>query len=654
MKKKVGVALAIILLVALGGGFYIYQKQRSKVVHLTPEVQRTLLETVAAENEAVIKKPEFRKRMVQPANPQKNVYFGDLHTHTSWSFDSYLSGNRLPPEEAYRFAQGEKIKLFSGEIAQLSEPLDFIAVTDHAESFGLFEGCASSNLTPKQEKFCAQFDNPSLRLLFSLKKDILKRPPKAPADLCGEDGSFCREHGKTTWGKTQAAADKAYQPGVFTTFYSYEYSPIWKNMGSTHRNVFFRNRTVPETAVSAFSAATALDLWRTLEDTCSGDCEFLTIPHNLNRYQGKAYSRVDEDGGPYTPEDWKRRENYDSLAEIFQTKGNSECAEGLNTTDEECTFEQFYPLCEGEELGKCASDGSFARDGLKFGLELEKELGFNPLRFGFIASTDTHNSTPGDTEEWDWRGKIGLRDQTAKRRLAIRKLVPGTNFSYNPGGLAAIWAKENTRESLFDAMKNKETYATSGTRIRLRFFGGWDLEQDMLNQPDLVASAYETGVPMGGVLEPGETTNQPKFLVWAAKDPLGANLDRVQLIKGWVENGESKEAVFDIGCSDGLTPDPKTGKCPDNGARVESDTCEVTAGAGDEELKVFWTDENFDPEYSAFYYIRVLQNPTCRWTSYDAIRLGEKAPEEVSAILKERAWSSPIWYSPNNLKNHLK
>ena len=590
-------------------------------------------------------KPEFRERTLQPPNPLKNVYFGDTHVHTSWSFDSYLSGNRFSPETAYRFAQGDPIELFSGEIVQLSEPLDFVAITDHAESFGLFEGCEAPNLTESQKKFCAQFDNPSIKLLMDLKERTLERPPKASADLCLEDGSFCRKHGKTTWKKVQKAAEGAYRPGEFTTFYAYEYSPLWPNMGSTHRNVYFRNGTVPEMAVSAFDATTALDLWKTLEDTCGNDCEFMTIPHNLNRYQGKAYSRVDEDGGPYTQEDWERRGRFEPLAELFQAKGNSECALGLNTADEECAFEQFYPLCEGEELGRCASDGSFARDGLKFGLELENELGFNPLRFGFVGSTDTHNSNPGDTEEWDWRGKIGLRDQTAKKRLGDQKLVPGTHFSYNPGGLAAVWAEENTREALFDAMKNKETYATSGTRIRLRFFGGWGLEQDMVNQPDMVATAYEAGVPMGGVLDTYDQVNQPKFLVWAAKDPIGANLERVQMIKGWIENGESKEAVFDIACSDGLAPDPETGECPDNGARVNPDTCDVTAEAGDEELKIVWTDKDFNPDHAAFYYVRVLQNPTCRWTSYDAIRVGIKAPEAAS-VIKERAWSSPIWYSP--------
>ena len=646
MKKKLGWALAIILFIVCGSGWYLYNKYDSKLIRLTPEAIKVLRETTAAQNEAAIQKPEFRERSLQPANPLKNVYFGDTHAHTSWSFDAYLSGNRFPPEQAYRFAQGEKIKLLSGEIVELTEPLDFMAITDHAESFGLFDGCAVPDITQEQRDFCKQFDVPNLTTFIKLRSDALKRPPVRPAVFCGEDGEFCIEHGKTTWQKSQQEADKAYKPGVFTTFYGYEYSPTWPKGGSTHRNVLFRNKTVPEMVVSAFDAATALDLWKTLEATCTGECEFLTIPHNLNRYYGKTYSRKDEDGGPYTKTDWKRRDRYEPLAEIFQTKGNSECALGVGTTDEACGFEQFFPLCEEGESMRCAGDGSFARDGLKLGLELEKELGFNPLQFGFVGSTDAHNSNPGDTEEWDYRGKSGFKDSTAKKRLANRTFGPAVPITHNPGGLAAIWAGENTRDALFDAMKKKEVYATSGTRIRLRFFSGWDLEQSITDRPDMVAAAYETGVPMGGVLSQSGKSNKPKFIVWAAKDPVNANLDRIQMIKGWIENGEKKEAIFDIACSDGLVPDPTTAKCPDNDAAVNLDTCQVTEGSGDEELKVLWTDEHFNSQHASFYYVRVLQNPTCRWSTYDAIRLGIEPIKEVSPTIKERAWSSPIWYTP--------
>ncbi len=634
-----------VFLIVIGGGWYTYNKFDSKLMRLTPEVVASLRQTVALENETAIIKPVPRAATVQAPNPLKNLYFGDLHVHTSWSFDAYLGGNRIEPDDAYRFARGKKLELMSGEIAQLTVPLDFAVITDHAESFGLFEGCADPGITDEQAEFCALFENPSLSVFYKLRKEAIKRPPKRMS-FCGDDGSFCIEHGKTTWKRTQEAADRAYEPGVFTTFYGYEYTPTWPQGGSTHRNIIFRNQTVPETVLSAYDAVTALDLWRTLEATCTGDCEFLTIPHNLNRFYGKAFSRMDEDGGAYTAKDWERRDSYEPVVEIFQAKSTSECALGVGTTDEECTFEQFFPLCEEGNSEGCAGGGSFARDGLKLGLELESELGFNPLRFGFVGSTDAHNSNPGDTEEWDYRGKSGLKDASAAKRLTKRKFGPAVPITHNPGGLAGIWAEENTRDGLFDAIKNKETYATSGTRIQLRFFAGWDFEQSIITDSRLVERAYQTGVPMGSVLDSEGHPLKPKFLVWAAKDVDNANLDRIQIIKAWLEEGEQKEQVFDIACSDGQSPDPTTWKCPDNKAEVNLKTCQVSAGTGDAELKVLWEDDSFNPDHAAFYYVRVLQNPTCRWSTYDAIRLGIEPIKEVSATIQERAWSSPIWYSP--------
>ncbi|MCD4721005.1 MAG: DUF3604 domain-containing protein, partial [Desulfobacula sp.] len=373
MKKKIGWILGIILIVAVGYGWHTYKKFDAKMIRLTPEFIKELNKQSAAQNEAAIKKPEFRERTLQPQNPLKNVYFGDLHVHTSLSLDAYMCGNtNYTPDQAYEFAQGKKLEHVSGEILQLSEPLDFVAITDHAESFGIFDGCKAPGLTEKQKEFCAKLDSPSLAYYYKLRKNVLERPPKRPADYCGEDDSFCIEHGKTTWKRIQKAADKAYKPGEFTSFYGYEYSPLWPKAGMTHRNVIFRNKTVPETVISAFDAMTALDLWKILEDTCTGDCEFLTIPHNMSNFFGRAYSRNDEDGAPYTPKDWERRDRYEPLAEIFQAKRTSECAFGVGTTDEECSFELFWPICEDDNLVGCASKGSYAREGLKLGIELEK------------------------------------------------------------------------------------------------------------------------------------------------------------------------------------------------------------------------------------------------------------------------------------------
>ncbi|NOQ42813.1 MAG: DUF3604 domain-containing protein [Desulfuromusa sp.] len=649
MKKIIGWSVAILILIGAGTGWFVYKKISSRLPLYTPEVIAKLNKEVKAQNESAFTIPKSRKRVSQPKNSLKNVYFGDLHVHTALSFDSFLVGNRNGLDDAYRFAQGEPLKSLAGEVSQLTVPLDFMAVTDHAESFGLFEGCSDPSATQEQKDFCAQFDTPSFTFFLKLKKDSSKRPSKRPAELCGDDGQFCIEHGKSTWKKVLDAADKYYKPGEFTTFPGYEFSPVFKDgKGSNHRNVIFMNSSVPDKVISAFDEETELGLWKTLENTCKENCDFITIPHNMNQSFGTSYSRVTLDEVHYSESDWALRMRSEPLGEIYQTKNSSECAVGIDTTDEECSYEQFYPLCKDGEKGLCATKGSFARDGLKLGLELEKEIGFNPLRIGFIGSTDTHNATSGDTEEWDWHGKMGIMDTPAKTRLkTYKKFKLKQALHFNPGGLAAVWANENTRESIFDALNNKEAYATSGVRIRLRFFGGWNFDKEILDDQEMVKKAYKNGVPMGSVLKQKEGALTPKFIVWAAKDPVNTNLQKIQMVKIWLENGDTKEKVFDIACSEGLTP--VNGTCPDNGATVNLNSCDVSADKGDAEIKVLWEDKDFNPAQSVAYYVRALQNPTCRWSTYDALRLGMTPPEYVPATVKERATSSSIWYEPKTV-----
>lgn len=637
--------MALIAATAISIGVWVvYQNIASELAGLTPEAARALNAKVTAEREANVPKPAPVPPRQQSPNPLNDLYFGDLHVHTSWSFDGYLNGNRFSPAEAYEFARGRPLTMLSGEVVKISVPLDFAAVTDHAESYGLFEACADPAATSEQREFCDQFESPSVTTFLRLRRHATSRPPKR-MDFCGEKGEFCIRHARTTWQKTQAAADDAYEPGVFTTFYGYEYSPSWPNSGSTHRNVIFRSTVVPRDVISAFDAPTALDLWRGLEASCTEPCEFMTIPHNLNRYYGKAFALVDEDGGAYAEDDWLRRQRAEQLVELFQAKGASECAVGVGTTDEECGFEQFFPRCEGGETQGCAGSGSFARDGLKFGLRLAEQLGFNPLRFGFVGSTDAHNANPGDAEEWDYRGKSGFKDASAAGRLEERRFGPSVPITHNPGGLAAVWAAENTRDALFDALRRRETYATSGTRLRLRVFAGWDLPTEIAESADLVAMGYERGVPMGGVLAAGTGAQRPRFVVWAGMDPMSSGLDRIQLIKGWVEDGQVKEKVADIACSDGRAPN-REGSCPPLTSTLDVSTCRIPTEDGDAELLASWEDEFYRPEHAAVYYVRVLQTPTCRWSSYDAIRLEIPPVEEVTALVQERAWSSPIWIEP--------
>ncbi|MBT7371079.1 MAG: DUF3604 domain-containing protein, partial [Gammaproteobacteria bacterium] len=567
------------------------------------------------------------------------VYFGDLHVHTSLSFDSYLFGNRNGLDDAYRFANGLDLSIKTGEPVRLSRPLDFVAITDHAESFAIPTVCQSESPTEAQREFCEEFENPSIFFFQELRRSGIKRPPQRNQRLCPDDAA-CLPAENTTWAMIKETADKYYRPGEFTTFLAYEYSPVLPESGKVHRNVIFRNSQAPDHAVSAYDAETVLDLWRSLERDCREPCEALTIPHNMNKMWGIAYSGLTIDGAPYSGDDWALRGRSEPIAEIFQVKGASECGLGAGAVDEECNFEQPIPACEDNETLACTSSNSFAREGLKKGLRLAAELGFNPLRFGFVAATDTHNGNPGDTEEWDFRGASGLFNSPAKRRLAAPKGSFKSSIERNPGGLAVIWAEENTREALFDAMKRRETYATSGTRIKLRFFAGENLPKDLDKRADAVATAYNVGTPMGSTLP--ETTTHMRLYVSALRDPFSAPLQRLQIIKGWLEDGKAMETVTDIACGDGF--EPVSGRCPDNGARVDLSNCAYSEETGAAEISLVWEDKKFDPGQTAFYYARVLENPTCRWSTWDALRTGMQPRDDVPAIIQERAWSSAIWF----------
>jgi Protein of unknown function (DUF3604) len=626
---------------------------KAQTAKVPPQLKAIVAES-ASQDEAAVQVPAPRERVVQSLNADKNVYFGDTHVHTALSFDSYLNGNRLSLDEAYRFTSGTPLTLLTGETMQLTRPLDFVVMTDHAESFGLFVTCGRPDLNERQKAFCAAFDTPTKKFYQGLRSDGQKRPPVRPDDLCGGSTDGCLDDARTTWKQIREAADSYNKPGVFTAFQGYEYSPPLPMNGKIHRNVIFKNSSAPDRAVSAFDAVTVLDLWQALEKECTGPCEFLTIPHNMNKSWGIAYSGKTIDGDAYSRDDWALRGRNEPLAEMFQAKGSSECGYGVGASDEECNFELSVPVCEGEQAVGCSGRTSFAREGLKIGLELQQDYGFNPLQFGFIGSTDTHNSAPGDTEEYDWRGTTALHESPAKRRLHLKSAnttfdkreAGAMQMRRNPGGLAAVWARENTRDALFEAMESREAYATSGNRITLRFFAGWDFPEGILKSAEFVSKAYAGGVPMGGNLAgPAKGSSAPEFLVMAQKDSLAANLQRVQMVKAWVEDGKSMELVTDIACSDGLSPDAKSGRCPDNGATVDLKTCTPSKGHGDAIISARWRDPHFKPGQSAVYYVRVLENPSCRWTAYDAIRLGIEPPEGSQPIIQERAWSSPIWYS---------
>jgi hypothetical protein len=301
--------------------------------------------------------------------------------------------------------------------------------------------------------------------------------------------------------------------------------------------------------------------------------------------------------------------------------------------------EQIYPKCEKEGDTLCIQPTSMVRDALKRGMELEQDLGFNPMDLGMIGSSDTHNSNPGDTEEWDYRG---VSNVVAPAMVRIDENTHIPQYINNPGGLAAIWARENTRDDLFEAMENKEVYATSGTRIELRFFGGFNYSESILSSTEQINSAYANGSPMGSTIEHSQD-KAPSFFISAKKDPIDAPLDKIQIIKGWMENGKAKEKVMDVVCSENRKINDNSKRCKSLNIKVNLNTCEIDQDRGANELQFLWTDEDYSPDQNAFYYARVIQNPTCRWTTYDSLRTGQKISKAYSATMAEMAWSSPIW-----------
>ncbi len=630
IKKTLLLATPVVII--CGGFAYDYLMTNITFIPSSNEERAAIQAEVAAQDETAFYKPPQSPLTVQSVNPVNNVYFGDLHIHSSLSADAYLFGSRRDLDATYRFAKGESAPIETGEVIEITRPLDFAAVTDHAEGFGRVMACLEP-ATPEIEEDCELINKPTLLSFLTLRANVEVRPLIENLSYFGDDKAIERQYHLDTWDAIKAAAERHNEPGVFTAFAGYEYSPAMVDRGKHHRNVIFRSGVTPDYAVSAYDADSEIDLWKQLDTTCGEGCEFLTIPHNPNKSWGLAFASETIDGIPYTREDWRLRETFEPLVEMFQIKGNSECALGFGTTDEECGFEQFFPVCDERQTTLCIHPTSMARDGLKKGLVLQESLGFNPMKFGLMASTDTHNANPGDTEEWDYRGANSYMGSPAKNRLQDGIREPKV---VNPGGLAAVWAPENTRDALFEAMSRREVYATSGTRLALRFFAGADLPEDLVKTGD-ISAAYASGVPMGGTID--ADAGVPRLFVWATQDPDNAPLAKIQIIKGWLEDGETHEKVFDVACSDKKTD----GACIAANAPVDLSDCSWSDSAGTPELRTDWVDPDYDASHNAFYYARVIQIPTCRWTTYDSLRLGLEPPADVPATITEMAWSSPIW-----------
>jgi len=574
--------------------------------------------------------------------PLRTALFGDLHVHTSWSADAYAGGNRLGPNTAYRFAKGEQVELQNGVQAQLPVPLDFVALTDHAEFFGSHLVCTMPG--------SPEFDLPQCRALRAGEIDqetFLERafafggtrPMPRLQDTCS-DLARCQDNERTTWKRVQELANAHDNPGQFTALIGYEFSSLLPEFGMLHRNVIFRGTDVTAHAISSLDVRNQKDFFNQLDAACVEPCEVLTIPHNTNYSWGLTFSRTDEDDTVYTSEDLQRRARIERLFEVTQQKGNSECQISVGASDEDCNLGILFPPCADGNARRCARENDFLRNVLLDGLALGNERDFNPYKLGVIGSTDTHMSDSGNTRP----GILPLFEPAAGLGFAVdgvlaqEHVVVGPVRLMSPGGLAGVWAEANTREAIFDALQRREAFATSGSRIRLRFFGG-NLPEDLGAHSNPVEIAYEQGVPMGSNLV---STQGTRFWVWAIKDPAGPPLDRIQIIKGWIEDGEHRQRIWDVACSSGRVPD-ENGRCPKTTADADLATCRLIGEQGAAELQATFSDADFSIEHPAFYYARVLENPTCRWTTLLVNSVGAEVPADIPATVQERAWSSPIW-----------
>jgi hypothetical protein len=573
-------------------------------------------------------------------NPDRDVFFGQTHVHTSWSFDAYVFGNTVTgPEDAYKFALGQPIKHPAGYEVKIKKPLDFQAVTDHAEYAGTIklanDPTSSISKLPIAEKLKVRSKEDIQKIYLMLGQTIIDNKPIAELVSPEVAGSI--------WQQVIAIADKYNQPGKFTTFVAYEWTSTPNNQ-NMHRNIIFKDsKKVATIPFSSMDSTHPEDLWAWMDGQRKAGNELLCISHNGNLSDGIMFPlEVDNKGRPIDAAWAQTRMNNEPLSEIQQLKGASETTPQLSPNDEFAGHEILDYLLGGIERTP-RQHGSYIREAFQNGLAFQDTRGFNPYKFGVVGASDSHDTAIAYTED-DFFGGHGLMDGELKTRTSGKKEAGMDMRHLSTSGLGGVWAEENTRESIFSAMQRKEVYGTSGVRIKVRLFGGWNYKEGGLGG-DWVKQGYGNGVPMGGDLPAPKDSKAPSFIVWATKDPDDGNLDRIQIIKGWTKQGQIFEKVFDVAWSGDRKPDA-TGKVPPVGNTVNISEATYKNTIGATELKKVWTDPEFDPSLHAFYYARVLQIPTPRWTTYDAKKAGIAPPSVVPTTVQERAWTSPIWFTP--------
>ena len=577
--------------------------------------------------------------------PQREAFFGNLHVHTGYSFDAYAQRTRTNPDDAYRWAKGEAIADGTGEpMMQIRRPLDWFAVSDHAEYLGAFSLMADPAHPFSELELAARVTSDDDVLALGAYTEVNDQVSNGVMrDDIGDP-----EVGRTVWAEVVSTANDHNEPGHFTTFAAFEWTsaPDARNL---HRVVLFRGTgQIPDLPFSAIDSNRPEDLWAWMDQVRTTGTPLLAVPHNGNASEGIMFPVEESFGGSALNLEYAQaRMRNEPLYEVTQIKGTSETHPSLSPNDEFAGFELWdYTIAPGGRRPDPASrPGSYVRDAFKRGLQLEAAGNGNPFKYGVIGDSDTHNAATS-IEEDNYTGKFGVERDRDHRLNGIPGYPDTENQQvreFSSGGVAAVWAESNTRAAIFEAMERRETFATSGPRMRLRVFAGYGFDQTALDGGDWLERAYAQGVPMGGDLGAGD--GPPALVIQATKDPDGAHLDRIQVVKGWIEDGEPQERVHDVAWSGERRPDA-TGQVGPVGNTVDPARASYTNDIGAPALSVVWRDQDFDASEHAFYYVRVLQIPTPRWSTYDAVALGIPPRDDVPASIQERAWSSPIWYSP--------